>query len=311
MKTFIDLHQDLFLHIHHPELFPKKDQTSFEMIKEYNLKIVTVSAFPAPKDNDQFNASVPHMIESDLRAYVEYTNNHPEFVVIKTKDDVRKVLATEGLYGLLLHVEGLNVFDRNDGWDMLERWYSIGLRSIGPVWNHDNDFGGGDAGSSEVGLSGLGASLVKWCEENGVLFDFAHMNEKTFWDASKIVTRPILVSHGNARALCDSPRNLNDAQLKAVGASSGVVGVFFSKKFLSSEKMIDHAVVLEHMSHISSAAGDAALALGSDFGGIISGFPEGVDSVAHLPSLLSKVPSDKQDLFSYKNALRVLEAHLL
>lgn len=310
MKTIIDLHQDLLLHIHHPELFPNKCQTSFEMIKKHNLKIVTVSTFPAPKDNNHFDASITQMIENDLQTYVAYTKEHPEFVIIKTKEDAQKVLNTNGLHGLLLHVEGLNVFDHTKGWDTLSAWHGIGMRSIGPVWNFDNSFGGGDAGSSDVGLSTLGAKLITWCEEHGVLFDFAHMNEKTFWDASKIVTRPILVSHGNARALCDSPRNFNDAQLQAIGESNGVIGVFFSKKFLSPETDVSLTVVLEHISHIVSVAGEEALALGSDFGGIISGFPESIDSVAKLQFLISQISLDKQELFSNKNARRVLEAQL-
>jgi membrane dipeptidase len=118
------------------------------------------------------------------------------------------------------------------------------------------------------------------------------MNEKTFWDAKKIVTRPILVSHGNARALCDSPRNYNDEQLRAIGETDGVIGLFLSKKFLTKNDTVNIDGVIAHITHIISVAGERAIALGSDFGGIVSGFSEGLTCVSELEAFIDTLPKN-------------------
>ena len=47
-----------------------------------------------------------------------------------------------------------------------------------------------------------------------MMVDISHAGEKSFYDALEISTKPIVASHSSARALCDHPRNLTDAQLK-------------------------------------------------------------------------------------------------
>lgn len=310
MKKIIDLHQDLLLHIARPELFTKRDQTSFEMIKNNTLKIVVASAFPVPPEENFLDPVSNQMIEDDLRTYGAYVRAHPEFIIVKNKADVHRVMETDGLFGLVLHIEGLNTFDENHGWALLERWYEMGLRSIGPMWNISNPFGGGTE-DTQQGLTALGAKLVSWTTERGMLLDFAHMNAKTFWDTTKLVKKPILVSHGNAATLCPLPRNYTDEQLRAVGESGGVIGVFLARKFLTDTTPGTLDVVLNHIAHIASVAGKEALAIGSDFGGIVSaGFVENLDSVNHLQVLLSKIPNDTQELIAYKNAQRILNALL-
>ena len=305
MVPIIDLHQDLLLYTTRPELFKDTNQTSFEKIKENNLKIVTVSAFPVPPEENFFNPISNDMIEEDLQKYLEYVTTHPEFVIIKKKEDVTRVMETEDLFGLILHIEGLNVFDEKSGWSMLERWYEIGLRSVGPVWNLANPFGGGDKDENK-GLTDLGKKLVTWCEERGLLLDFAHMNAPTFWDTTKIVSRPILISHGNAATLCPRPRNYTDEQLHAVGESGGVVGLLLGKKFLTSKDNAGIEAVLDQIAHIESVAGKDALAIGSDFGGILSGFVDGLHSVDDVQTVLPSTPEDVRELFAYKNAERIL-----
>ncbi len=314
--NIIDLHQDLMLYVSRPELYKDKHkQTSFEQIKKSGLKVVVASVFVVPEKENYLDPSANILMEESLRAYADYCAAHPEFTIIKDRRDLKKVLTTDGLYGLILHIEGLNVFDEKDGWKMLERFYSLGLRSIGPMWNINNPFGGGTLDSTR-GLTELGKKLITWCEKKGVIFDVAHMNERTFWDASKIVTKPIFVSHGNARAVLDNVRNYSDDQLRHIAKTKGVIGVFFSKRFLSGDKRATIQTVKGHIDHIVKIAGESSIAIGSDFGGIVSGFPERLRSVTGLPPFLKEIGGRSKNLKAFKekmawrNALRVLNAHL-
>ncbi len=311
MKTIIDLHQDLMLYVSRPELYKDKyKQTSFEQIKKNNLKVVIASTFAVPKDENYLSPSANKMILQYLNSYRQYCKTHKEFIIIKNQKDLDRVLATKGLYGLILHIEGLNVFDKAKDWGTLDKFYKLGLRSIGPMWNINNPFGGGTL-DKKRGLTPLGKNLIKWCEEKGVLFDFAHMNEKTFWDAAKIVRKPIFISHGNAKSVLNNVRNYSDKQLKEIRKTNGVVGIFFSKKFLSNDKNVKINSVKKHIDKIIKFAGEDAVAIGSDFGGILSGFPEGLYSVNNLQSFISKLPKAIREKIAYKNAYRIISDHLL
>jgi membrane dipeptidase len=314
MKPLIDLHQDLLLYVSRPDLYSDRGQTSFEQLKKNNIKVTIVSAFPAPENENYYSPVTNKLIEDDLVAYNEYVKVNPEFKIIRSLADFDEVLTTEGLFGLILHIEGLNVFDIHTDWDMLERWYKLGLRSIGPVWNISNPFGGGTLGKG--GLTDAGGSLVSWCERKGVIFDFAHMNEQTFWDAAAITSRPIFVSHGNARSICDSVRNYTDKQITAIAESGGCIGMFFSKKFISSNALSDIDDVITHITHIEKLVGIDAIGIGSDFGGIISGFADQLNSVDHLKNLIEKLKQkgykdkDLEKIF-FSNGGRVIRLMLL
>jgi membrane dipeptidase len=116
--------------------------------------------------------------------------------------------------------------------------------------------------------------------------------------------------------LCDSPRNYSDEQLRAIAESGGVIGIFFSKKFITGKGMpalISN--VVSHIQHIRKIASDDCVALGTDFGGIISGFPERLSSVSELPNLFSALrdegfTEEMIEKICHKNAERVLKAYL-
>lgn len=314
MQKIIDLHQDLMLYVAHPELQKDRQQTSFEQIKKNNIKVVVASAFVVPENEEYLSPTSSKLIEEELVHYNNYVREHSEFIIIKNQKDITRVLDTDGLFGLILHIEGLNYFDEQSDWKTLEYWYELGLRSIGPVWNLDNPFGGGTLQNNQ-GLTPLGKKLITWLDEKNMIIDCAHMNEKTFADTCALITKPIFVSHGNARAICADVRNYTDDQLHQIGKSDGVIGLFFSKKFITKNDTATLDDILAHIKHIKSITGIDSIALGTDFGGIFSGFADGLNSVDNLDFLKEKLLQDGYtegdiDSIFYKNAERILRCYL-
>ena len=136
----------------------------------------------------------------------------------------------------VLHLEGAEPIDA--GLEALELWYAAGLRSLGPVWSRPNAFATGvrfrypstpDIGP---GLTDAGKALVRRCAELGIVLDLAHMNEAGFWDTAALEAAPLVVSHAATHAICPNSRNLTDAQIDAVGATGGLVGIVFAPAFL-------------------------------------------------------------------------------
>ena len=198
---------------------------------------------------------------------------------------------SDGSLAAVLHLEGAEAI--GEGLEELETLHRAGLRSLGLTWSRPNAFGHGTPfdfpGSPDQGggLSDAGRALVRACNELGVLVDLAHLNERGFWDVAELSDAPLVASHSNAHALCPSPRNLTDDQLRAVGESGGVVGINFGVAFVREDGADDSdtplSAIAAHAAHVAEVAGPEAVALGSDFDGAT--MPDELDGAAKLPTL--------------------------
>lgn len=309
----VDLHQDLLLHINRRDLYPNHWQTDFDMLLRTNTKVVVATAFPVPADEKYLDRVTNDMIESDFNEYNTRCKESGKHTIIKTAEDFSSALTAENHAGIILHIEGLNAITDTD-WEILERWYTLGWRSLGIVWNVTNSLGGGTKDPS-TGLTPLGKKLIAWCEEKGMLVDFAHMNAPTFADAAACVRRPILVSHGNSCVLCKNPRNYTDEQLRLVAKTQGVVGVFFARTYVTGTPHAEISDIANHIDHLREIMGIDHVALGTDFGGIITGHVHQLDSLERLPLLWDELRArgyTEEDIekVSWKNASRVIAQHL-
>lgn len=210
--------------------------------------------------------------------------------ICRTAAEIRDAMA-RGSLATVLHIEGAESIDRE--FRSLEVLYSAGLRSIGPVWSRPTDFahgvpfrfpGGPDTGP---GLTDLGRELVRRCNAMGILIDLSHLNEAGFWDVAKLSDAPLVATHSNAHALCESTRNLTDKQLAAIRESRGMVGVNFATCFLRADGQMDAETgldeVLRHLDHLIEHLGEDAVGFGSDFDGAV--IPAPIADAAGLPNL--------------------------
>ncbi len=314
MKTFptIDLHQDLLLHRKKRDLFNNEWQTDFSLLEESNVKITVATAFPYPEDEDFFAPKNNDLIEAQFKEYNRYCEEHDNWKIIKNSQDLERVLVSEDLFGLILHIEGLNVFPEQ-GFEALETWYEMGWRSLGLVWNYANELGGGTK-SNDVDLTELGREVLGWLQQKNMVVDLAHMNKNTFDSTIEYIDRPALISHTCSAQIHPNQRNITDKQLQKIKTTGGVVGIFFSDKFISSTNSSINEVV-EHIKYIVDKIGIEHVAIGSDFGGILAGTPNKLSSVENFDNLwgrLEKEGFSKEEVekIGYKNAKRVISEYL-
>jgi membrane dipeptidase len=157
--------------------------------------------------------------------------------------DVRAA-AARGAFAVLMGVEGAHALggeieDLAVRLGRLEELAAAGVRYLSPTWSNSNDLAGssGDGGRGR-GLSPRGELLVARCAELGVLIDVSHVSDATFDDLfawASSTGRPLIASHSSARALANHPRNLTDAQLRAIADSGGVASVNFCPAFLDEQ----------------------------------------------------------------------------
>jgi membrane dipeptidase len=239
--------------------------------------------------------------------------------VARSIDDVDAARDGSGAPAAVLHLEGAEAID--PALEGLDLWYAAGLRSLGPVWSRSNAFAHGvpfaAPSSPDIGpgLSKAGRALVARCAELGIVVDLSHMNEEGFWDIASMDVGPLVASHSGAHALCASSRNLTDAQLDAIAASDGLVGIVFAPPFLRADFKNDTdtplARIVDHARYVADRIGVQHVALGSDFDG--AKVPAALADAAGMPKLLEALASggftdDEIDAIAWGNWRRVLAA---
>ena len=320
----IDLHQDLIPYLEEYEKDSLiKNQTSWDGLVKNNIKILLPTANsweyfnwenqkPQPKLND--------LITINFEKYNKEVKERDSFVLIKNKNDFGNVLKDDNKTGLILHLEGVDYFeDKKEYWDLLEKWYEMGWRSIGIVWNIENSLAGG-TNTPEIGLKDLGKKVLKWAISKNMVIDYAHMNEKLFWEVRKFLvnelnySKPVYVSHSAVRKFYDNDRNLTDEQLEEIKKTNGIVGLFFSYKYMGDKNTTINDF-LNQVDYIKNKIGIDFIGIGSDLGGFINNTIEGLSSVNDIQNLELKLKErgysqNEIEKIFYKNALRVLREFL-
>lgn len=188
--------------------------------------------------------------------------NTSRVVQIRTAADLDSAAAGERI-GLMLSLEGVEQFG-------VELWpadvfHELGVRMVGLTWNRRNAFADG-AAETGGGLSRLGRALVRRLVALGVALDLAHASRGTFADVlGEVDGAPVLCSHGGCRAVHDTPRNLDDDQLRALADAGGVFGLMLHPLAVDPvQRSLDR--VVDHLEHAAETMGGAdRVCLGGDF----------------------------------------------
>jgi membrane dipeptidase len=199
--------------------------------------------------------------------------------------------------------------------ESLDAWVARGVRLVGLVHTEHNALASssGDAHAVDYGLTPAGERVVRRAHALGVAVDVSHASDRAIDDVLAIARETsgvVVASHSNARALCDHPRNLSDAQLRAIAASGGVVGLNLHSPFVVRGRPATLADVVRQALHLVKVAGADHVAIGADFEGGIRP-AKGLNDAGHFPELARALGraglADHvvRRLFS-ENALRVL-----
>ncbi len=189
------------------------------------------------------------------------TENADRVVQVRSTADLDRVESGERI-GLMLSLEGVECFG-------VETWpadlfHELGVRMAGLTWNRRNAFADG-AAEEGGGLSRLGRELVDRLVELGIVLDLAHASRGVFAELlERVAGAPLLCSHGGCRAVNETPRNLDDAQLRALADAGGIFGLMLHPLAIdASERTIDRTI--DHLEHAASVIGIERVCLGGDF----------------------------------------------
>jgi len=238
--------------------------------------------------SEKRNSALRYALEA-LNSLKNDVRESESFSIVKNHEEMRKVLE-KGRVPLWVGMEGGEPLE--DSLDLLEVFYSLGLRVLTLTWSLRNAIGDGVFERTRGGLTNFGVEILGKCEELGIIVDLSHINEVGFWDALDITAFPVIASHSNARALCDHPRNLKDEQIKAIGERGGVVGINAIPSFVDKEKPTLEKM-LGHIEYMVDLAGYKSVGFGFDFVYYLKGWSgrsvKGFEDESKIPALLEKL----------------------
>lgn len=164
----------------------------------------------------------------------------------------------ENKLACMMGVEGGHMMEENLSY--LDSFYQRGVRYMTLTWNNSTSWATSAMDETtkkdslpQKGLTTFGKQVVQRMNQLGMMVDLSHVGEQTFWDAINTTTKPVIVSHSCAYALCPVFRNLKDDQIKAVGKNGGVIDVNFYSGFIDSNfQQRARAFNREHRSEMDS-----------------------------------------------------------
>lgn len=249
-----------------------------------------------------------YYMSSRLSELAAIDENH--FMLIRNQYDLNAFLSrrrqqTDLLAGVL-SIEGAHSLEGS--LDLIDEFYSRGIRIVGLTHFFDNELGGSAHGEKKGGLTEFGQQAILKMQSLGMIIDLAHSSKQLFEDVVSTSQHPIIVSHTGVMGTCNKSRNLSDTQIRQVAATGGLIGIGYwptavcGNDVQSIVRAIDYAVKIAGVDFVS---------LGSDFDGAVS-TPFDVTGLPSLTDALLKHGFSHVEVRKImgENIIRVLGASL-
>jgi membrane dipeptidase len=169
-----------------------------------------------------------------LAATESQIQRHSDELAMATSCEEIRIARGQGKIAVLLGVEGGHAI--NDDLRVLKELFARGVRCM--TLTHNGPTGWADSSNHSPlhnGLTEFGRQVVREMNRLGMIVDISHVSDQTFFDVLEVSRAPVIASHSCSRAICDSPRNLDDSMISALAAQGGVIHITFHDAFLSQE----------------------------------------------------------------------------
>jgi membrane dipeptidase len=283
----------------------------------------------AGKVRAQFWAAfVPTMFPNPARTgleqieLIERMNElHPDVFLRSTRASDISRAARLGRIASFIGVENGAVLENSIA--MLSTLYRLGVRSLTLCHNETLDW---VDSATDVpkngGLSDLGRDVIREMNRLGIIIDLAHTSAEVMHQVMDLSAAPAAITHANALALCDHPRNTPDDVLKRLRTNGGIIMATFVPDFISQAERdwlrpieddtgrlrpgVDPAKAIpartrevgprpratlaqycDHLEYLVRVAGIDHVGIGSDFFGGMN--PVGLEDVSRFPNIFAEM----------------------
>jgi len=188
----------------------------------------------------------------------------------------------DGAHGIVIDFQNTTAF--GDDLSRVDYFYNLGLRMVQLTYNLRNLVGDGCTEAHQGGLSYFGREMVQRLNEARILVDVSHCSEQVGWDAMKISTAPIVVSHSASKAVCYHDRGKTDELAKAVADHGGYFGVVIVPGFIAESPEATLDDFARHIEHLVDVMGIDHVGIGTDK----TGPGPGTESIVQYPDSMPR-----------------------
>jgi len=169
-----------------------------------------------------------------LDAVLKQVEIHGGDLALCTSCKKVRTARAENKIAVLLGVEGGHAIDNDLA--ILREFHSHGVRYMTLTHNAATEWADSSNDTPRHnGLTDFGKQVILEMNRLGMLVDVSHVSDSTFYDVLETSSAPVIASHSCCRELCDAPRNLDDAMIRALASRGGVIHITFHNGFLSQE----------------------------------------------------------------------------
>lgn len=225
------------------------------------------------------------------------------FQLITDRKSAQQVIDDSKKIGVVFHIEGMDMVNASND---IDRLYEDGVRSFGlcGITSNQHVRSGTQHPFNEERLNSHAIEMIQKLNAMPVCIDLAHMADGAFFHVLEIVNRPVIVSHTNARAICEDGQNMSDDQLRALKKNGALVSMSaFPLLLTGTTARVSDFVA--HIEYVLSFLNPAHIAIGSDFDGMFAPVGDGMETMSAVQSMLleleKKIGAPITEQIAYKN----------
>lgn len=170
----------------------------------------------------------------------------------------------QGKLGFIFGFQSSAQFEKLDD---VNRCYGWGLRVSQLSYNFRTLIADGAFEPYDGGVSEYGGKVVERMNTVRMAVDLGHASDKTKLDALAISKAPVILSHGNCRALIPGGlRATTDETIRKLAARGGVMGITDIAFMVKGTEPVTIEDVVNHYDHVRDLVGIEHVGVGSDAG---------------------------------------------
>ncbi len=170
----------------------------------------------------------------------------------------------QGKFGIIY---GLQSSDQFQTLDDVNSCYGYGQRVSQLSYNFRSRVADGAFEPYDGGVSEYGGKVIDRMNSIGMAVDLGHASDKTKLDAISRSKAPVILSHGNCRALIPNGlRATTDDAIRKLAAKGGVMGITDIAFMVKGTEPVTVDDVIDHYDHVRDLVGIEHVGVGSDAG---------------------------------------------
>lgn len=213
-----------------------------------------------------FGDGVKNLAEADelFAKWNSFIAQYPQWLLrVNCAADIKRAHA-ENKLGILYGLQSSGQFESLDA---VNRCYGFGQRVSQLSYNFRTLVADGAFEPDDAGVSEYGGKVIERMNEVHMAVDLGHASHKTKLDALELSKAPVILSHGNCKALIpDGLRATTDEVIRKLAAKGGVMGITDIAFMVKNTEPVTIDDVVDHFDHVRDLVGIEHVGVGSDAG---------------------------------------------